>query len=54
MTGFSFPKDFLWGVAASAIQIEGAYNKDGKGESIGDCFVRWDAHVLNGDTGEGL
>ncbi len=52
MTRISFPKDFLWGVAASAYQIEGAYNEDGKGESIWDRFVRWPAHVLNGDTGD--
>jgi beta-glucosidase len=52
MAIYSFPKDFLWGAAASAYQIEGAYNKDGKGESIWDRFVRWDAHVLNGDTGD--
>ena len=35
----------------SAYQIEGAYNEDGKGESIWDRFTRWPAHVLNGDTG---
>jgi beta-glucosidase len=52
MTQLSFPKDFLWGVAASAYQIEGAYNEDGKGESIWDRFVRWPAHILNGDTGD--
>ncbi len=52
MTTLKFPKDFLWGTAASAYQIEGAYNEDGKGESIWDRFVRWDAHVLNGDTGD--
>ena len=48
----SFPKDFMWGAAASAYQIEGAYNEDGKGESIWDRFTRWPAHVLNGDTGD--
>jgi len=48
----SFPKGFLWGVAASAYQTEGAYDEDGKGESIWDRFVRWDARVLNGDTGD--
>ncbi len=31
-----FPKDFLWGGATSAFQVEGAYNKDGKGLSIID------------------
>ncbi|MEN8172359.1 MAG: GH1 family beta-glucosidase [Chloroflexota bacterium] len=52
MAKFQFPKNFLWGTAASAYQIEGAYNKDGKGESIWDRFVRWDDHVLYGDTGD--
>lgn len=27
----SFPKDFLWGTATAAYQIEGAWNKNGKG-----------------------
>lgn len=48
----NFPKDFLWGAAASAYQIEGAYNADGKGESIWDRFTRWEAHILNGDNGD--
>ena len=52
MTQLTFPKDFLWGVAASAYQIEGAYNEDGKGESIWDCFTRWPAHILNSDNGD--
>ncbi len=35
----SFSKDFMWGGAAAAHQIEGAYNEDGKGLSI------WDVHT---------
>lgn len=31
-----FPKDFLWGGATAANQIEGAYNRDGKGLSVQD------------------
>lgn len=34
----SFPKDFLWGGATAANQIEGAYLEDGKGPSIADAF----------------
>lgn len=51
MIALTFPKDFLWGVATSAYQVEGAYNEDGKGESIWDRFVRSDAHILNGENG---
>jgi beta-glucosidase len=49
---YTFPENFLWGAAASAYQIEGAYNEDGKGESIWDRFTRWEAHVLNGHNGD--
>lgn len=31
-----FPKDFLWGGATAANQIEGGYNEDGKGLSVTD------------------
>ncbi len=34
----AFAKDFLWGAATAAYQVEGAYNEDGKGPSIWDIF----------------
>lgn len=34
----TFPKDFLWGGAVAANQLEGAYNEDGKGLSIQDVM----------------
>lgn len=47
-----FPTDFYWGAATSSYQIEGAWNEDGKGESIWDRFVHTPGHILNGDTGD--
>ena len=44
-----FPADFLWGVASSAFQIEGALAEDGRGPSIWDNFPR-DA-VADGSDG---
>ncbi|MEA5403916.1 GH1 family beta-glucosidase [Arcicella sp. DC2W] len=34
----AFGKDFAWGIAMAAFQNEGAWDKDGKGESIWDKF----------------
>ncbi len=48
----TFPKDFLWGAATSAYQIEGAWNVDGKGESIIDRFTHTPGNIKNNDTGD--
>ena len=49
---FSFPNNFLWGVATSGYQIEGAPNADGKGPSIWDRFTHLPNKILHGDTGD--
>lgn len=47
-----FPQRFAWGTATAAYQIEGAWNENGKGESIWDRFVHTPGKVQNGDTGD--
>ncbi|MCI6164604.1 MAG: family 1 glycosylhydrolase [Lachnospira sp.] len=45
----NFPKDFIWGTASSSYQIEGGYNRDGKGLSVWDVFCR-NHGVIAGDS----
>lgn len=48
----SFPDDFVWGVATSAFQIEGAHAADGKGPSIWDTFCRQPGVISDASNGE--
>lgn len=47
-----FAKDFLWGAATSAYQIEGATREDGKGPSVWDEFVRKRGAIRDDQTGD--
>ena len=50
-TKADFGKDFTWGVATSAYQIEGAWNADGKGESVWDRFTSKPRHIKDKTSG---
>ena len=47
-----FPDGFLWGVATASYQNEGAWNVDGKGESIWDRFTHTPGKVRGSVTGD--
>jgi beta-glucosidase len=47
-----FPPGFLFGVATSAYQIEGAVDEDGRGPSIWDTFCRVPGAVTHADSGD--
>lgn len=46
-----FPKNFAWGTATAAYQIEGAWNEDGKGESVWDRFSSNPKNIEDGQPG---
>jgi beta-glucosidase len=52
VTDLEFGDDFLWGVATSAYQIEGAVHEDGRAPSIWDTFCRVPGAVANGEHGD--
>lgn len=50
-TASAFPPDFLWGVATSSYQIEGAVDEDGRAPSIWDQFAATPGKTYQGETG---
>jgi len=48
----AFPKDFLWGAATSAYQIEGSPLEGGASPSIWHRFSHTPGKIRNGDTGD--
>lgn len=48
----SFPKNFIWGSATASYQVEGAWQADGKGESIWDRFSHTPGKIDNNDNGD--
>lgn len=48
----NFPNDFLWAVATSSYQIEGAALEEGRGECIWTRFSHTPGKVANNETGD--
>ncbi|WP_296653429.1 GH1 family beta-glucosidase [Paraburkholderia sp.] len=52
MKNYNFDENFVWGVATSSYQIEGAAGDDGRGASIWDEFCKIPGKVVNGENGD--
>jgi beta-glucosidase len=48
----TFPENFVWGAATASYQIEGAWDKHGKGESIWDRFAHTPGKVNHNENGD--
>lgn len=50
-TSGTFPKNFIWGAATAAFQIEGATREDGRGQSTWDTFCKRPGKVVENADG---
>ncbi len=48
----AFDKNFIFGAASAAYQIEGAWNEDGKGLSIWDVYSHMPGRILHDENGD--
>ncbi|MFZ2487533.1 MAG: GH1 family beta-glucosidase [Anaerolineae bacterium] len=52
MAPILFPPNFVWGAATASYQIEGAWQADGKGESIWDRFAHTPGTIEDATNGD--
>ncbi len=52
LTETGFPRDFLWGAATAAYQIEGAAREGGRGETIWDRFSHTPGKIERDENGD--
>ncbi|CAO2837470.1 unnamed protein product [Amaranthus hypochondriacus] len=52
VTRTDFPSDFVFGVATSAYQVEGAANEGNRGPSIWDAFTHTEGKIVDGSNGD--
>ena len=52
MSSYEFPKDFVFGAATAAYQIEGAVEQDGRAPSVWDSFSHSPGKIKPGHNGD--